>query len=123
MRRKAKRRLPAREAQPLSVPSTINRCWSMDFMSDVLQHGHRFRTFNVVDDFNREVLGIDINSGITASRVTRFLDQIAAWRGYPQKVRVDNGLPAESIGFRAKVSRQHFTAVHTHIATNGPLLN
>ena len=50
----------------------------MDFMSDRLQHGHRFRTFNVLDDFNREVLGIDINSGIQASRVTRYLDQIAA---------------------------------------------
>ena len=91
MRRKAKRRLPTREPQPLTVPDTVNSCWSVDFMSDVLQHGHRFRTFNVVDDFNREVLGIDINSGITASRVTRFLDQIAAWRGYPQKIRVDNG--------------------------------
>ena len=50
----------------------------MDFMSDTLQHGHRFRTFNVLDDFNREVLGIDINSGIQATRVTQYLDQIAA---------------------------------------------
>ena len=63
----------------------------MGFMSDVLQHGHRFRTFNVVDDFNREVLGIDINSGITAKRATRYLDQIAAWRGYPERIRCDNG--------------------------------
>lgn len=66
MRRKGKRRLPSRHPLPLAVPMTSNICWSMDFMSDVLQHGHRFRTFNVVDDFNRDVLGIDINSGITA---------------------------------------------------------
>ena len=91
MRRKAKRRLPSRHPLPLNVPPATNVCWSMDFMSDVLQHGHRFRAFNVVDDFNREVLGIDINSGITADRVTRYLDQIAAWRGYPERIRCDNG--------------------------------
>lgn len=91
LRRKAKRRLPARDPLPLQAPEKINHCWSMDFMSDTLQHGHRFRTFNVIDDFNREVLGIDINSGIRASRATRFLDQIAAWRGYPKQIRVDNG--------------------------------
>ena len=51
-----------------------NDRWSMDFMSDTLQHGHRFRTFNVLDDFNREVLGIGINSGIQAIRVTQCLD-------------------------------------------------
>ena len=91
MRRKNKRRLPTRHPLPLAVPPTFNISWSMDFMSDVLQHGHRFRTFNVVDDFNREVLGIDINSSIPASRVTRYLDQIAAWRGYPERIRCDNG--------------------------------
>ena len=91
LRRKSKRRLPTRDPLPLQVPATANVCWSMDFMSDTLQHGHRFRTFNVLDDFNREVLGIDINSGIRATRVTHYLDQIAAWRGYPQRVRVDNG--------------------------------
>lgn len=91
MRRKNKRRLPNRHPLPLFVPPSCNVCWSMDFMSDVLQHGHRFRTVNVVDDFNRQVLGIDINSGITAERVTRFLDQIAAWRGYPERVSCDNG--------------------------------
>ncbi|MFZ9080824.1 MAG: IS3 family transposase [Alphaproteobacteria bacterium] len=91
LRRKSKRRLPTRNPLPLQVPGMANYCWSMDFMSDTLQHGHRFRTFNVLDDFNREVLGIDINSGIQASRVTQYLDQIAAWRGYPKQIRVDNG--------------------------------
>lgn len=65
IRRKAKRRLPSRNPLPLVVPPRMNVCWSMDFMSSVLQHGHRFRTFSIVDDFNREALGIDINSGIT----------------------------------------------------------
>lgn len=91
LHRKSKRRLPSRHPLPLHTPPTFNISWSVDFMSDVLQHGHRFRTFNVLDDFNREVLGIDINSGITADRVTRYLDQIAAWRGYPERIRCDNG--------------------------------
>ena len=91
LRRKSKRRIPNRNPLPLQVPGTPNTCWSMDFMSDTLQHGHRYRTFNVIDDYNRQILGIDINSGIQASRVTRYLDEIAAWRGYPDQVRVDNG--------------------------------
>ena len=91
MRRKAKRRLPTRNPAPLAVPSTVNYCWSMDFMSDALSHGYRFRTFNVVDDWNREILAIDVNGGITAERVIQTLDRVAAWRGYPAQVRVDNG--------------------------------
>ena len=106
IRRKAKRRLPSRNPLPLAAPSTMNICWSMDFMSDVLHHGHRFRTFNVVDDFNREALGIDINSGITTARVTAYLDQIAAWRGYPERVRVDNG-PEFTSGDFTDWARQH----------------
>ena len=91
MRSKTRRRLPDRTPIPLAAPQMANDCWSMDFMSDTLQHGQRFRTLNVLDDYNREILGIDINASIPASSVTRYLDQIAAWRGYPQKVRVDNG--------------------------------
>ena len=57
-----------------------------------MQHnGHRFRTFNVVDDFNREVLTIDVNSGITAERVVTMLERVMAWRGAPDVIRVDNG--------------------------------
>jgi len=63
----------------------------MDFMSGVLQHSHRFRALNVVDNFNREILGIDINSGITAERVVMLLEPIGAWRGYLAIIRDDNG--------------------------------
>lgn len=91
LRRKSKRRLPTRNPSPIAVPDAVNRCWSMDFMSDVLCHGYRFRTLNVVDDYNREALAIDINGGITAERVTRTLDRVAAWRGYPEMIRIDNG--------------------------------
>lgn len=60
-------------------------------MSDVLWKGRRFRTFNVVDDFNREGLAIEVDLNLPSERVVRVLERIAAWRGYPQKLRLDNG--------------------------------
>ena len=57
-RRKGKRRLPTRCPSPLVAPEAMNECWSADFMSDALWADRRFRTFNVVDDFNREGLAI-----------------------------------------------------------------
>lgn len=62
----------------------------MDFMSDALWCGRRFRTFNVADDFNREVLAIEIDLNLPAARVVRVLERIAAWRGYPAQIRMDN---------------------------------
>lgn len=91
LRRKGKKRLPSRNPEPLAVPDQLNYRWSADFMSDALWDGRRFRTFNVVDDYNREVLGIDVDTNLPGPRVRRFLDRIAAWRGYPEKLRVDNG--------------------------------
>lgn len=73
------------------MPQAANQCWSIDFMSDSLQCGRRFRTFNVVDDFNREVLAIEVDLSLPALRVTRVLERISAWRGYPEKIRMDNG--------------------------------
>jgi len=90
-RRKGKRRLPNRTPAPLTVSETMNECWSADFMSDALWGGPRFRTFNVVDDFNREALAVEVDFSLTAERVVRTLDRIAATRGYPLKLRLDNG--------------------------------
>jgi len=90
-RRKHKRRLPARNPAPLAVPESVNQCWSADFMSDALWDGRRFRTFNVVDDYNREALSIEIDLSLPSRRVVRVLDRIAEWRGLPAKLRFDNG--------------------------------
>jgi putative transposase len=90
-RRKGKRRLPNRFPEPLAVPATANGCWSMDFMSDALRCGRRFRTFNILDDFNREALAIEIDLNLPAPRVIRVLERVALFRGYPEKLRVDNG--------------------------------
>ena len=69
MRRKGKKRLPNRHSQPLAVRASENQSWSMDFMSDALKCGRKFRTFNVVDDFNRVVLGIEIDLNLPSKRV------------------------------------------------------
>jgi putative transposase len=90
-RRKGKRRLPTRNPAPLAVSQMMNECWSADFMSDALWDGRRYRTFNVVDDFNREALLIEVDFNLPAPRVVRELDRIAAYRGYPLKLRLDNG--------------------------------
>jgi len=90
-RRRGKQRLPTRHPLPLAVSAAVNACWSADFMSDALWNGRRFRTFNVVDDFNREALAIEIDFSLPARRVIQTLDRLAAWRGYPVKLRLDNG--------------------------------
>lgn len=91
LRSKTKKRLPNRAPKPLMVPSSSNQCWSMDFMHDTLKCGRTFRTFNVIDDHNRELLAIEIDTGISGRRVTRVLDRIAEYRGYPKRLRQDNG--------------------------------
>ena len=60
-------------------------------MSDSLLSGRAFRTFNVIDDFNREALWIEVDTSLPAQRVQRVLDALARERGYPQRVRSDNG--------------------------------
>ena len=91
LRIKPKRRLKRNKPQPLAVPRAINRVWSMDFMHDQLGDGRSFRAFNVIDDFNREGLCIEVDFSLPAPRVIRSLDQIIEWRGAPRAIRCDNG--------------------------------
>jgi len=90
-KRRAKKRLPLRVKQPLAVPQMPNLVWSSDFMSDALYAGTRFRTFNVIDDFNREVLAVEIDTSITGRRLIRVFERLQASRGLPQILRCDNG--------------------------------
>ncbi len=77
--------------EPLRVPQAINEVWSVDFMHDQLEDGRSFRLFNVIDDFNHEALGIEIDFSLPSERVIRALKQIIAWRGKQQVIRCDNG--------------------------------
>lgn len=106
MRRKYKKRLPSRNPEPLSVPESINQCWSVDFMSDALWCGRKFRTFNVVDDYNREALAIEVDLNLPAQRVIRVLDRIVTRRGLPAKIRMDNGPELTSVKL-AEWAEQH----------------
>lgn len=91
IKRKGKRRLPARILQPLEAVQKINMSWSMDFMTDSLLSGRKFRTLNLMDDFNREALAIEVDTSLPAERVIRVLEQVTGWRGKPTRIRVDNG--------------------------------
>ena len=73
------------------MPERPNETWSMDFMADQLADGRSIRTLNVLDDFNREGLAIEVDFSLPAERVVRALNQIIEWRGKTQTIRVDNG--------------------------------
>ncbi len=91
LRIKPKKRLYREKPEALSVPTSINQTWSMDFMHDQLGDGRSFRAFNVIDDYNRQGLGIEIDFSLPAERVIRALDRIIEWRGRPDAIRSDNG--------------------------------
>ena len=91
LRIKPKKRLVREKPEQLTQPVTFNECWSMDFMHDQLSDGRNFRTFNVIDDFNREGLCIEVDFSLPSERVIRSLEQIIEWRGKPKAIRCDNG--------------------------------
>jgi putative transposase len=91
IRRRSKKRLPERVKQALYQPATINEVWSIDFMSDTLWDGRRFRLLNIIDDYNREVLHIETDLSLPALRLIRVLEYLKEFRGLPQIIRTDNG--------------------------------
>jgi putative transposase len=82
-RRRTKKRLPVRDCQALDTPSVPNAVWAIDFMSDALYVGRRFRTLNVLDEGVREALAIEIDTSLPGERVIRVLERLSSWRGLP----------------------------------------
>ena len=91
LRIKPRKRLVREKPDELAVPDAPNKSWSMDFMADRLGDGRAFRLLNVLDDYNREGLGIEVDFSLPAERVIRSLNRIIEWRGRPESIRVDNG--------------------------------
>jgi putative transposase len=91
LRNKRKKRLPARVKEPLLRPIYPNVTWSLDFMHDTLGNGKTLRALNIIDDFNREILSISIDTSMPSRRVVHELEKVIDWRGKPDKIRVDNG--------------------------------
>jgi len=121
LRRKPKKRLPARSAQVLAQPAQANQSWSLDFMSDSLSSGRAFRTLNILDDYNREALWIEVDTSLPAERVIQVLEMLLLWRGVPQQVRMDNG--PELISHRLEAWAQEHGIQLVHIQPGKPAQN
>lgn len=91
VRNRKRKRRRAETRAPLLVPTHTNEVWSVDFVSDALSSGRRFRTLNVVDDFTREAPTIEVDTSLGGVRVTRVLDRLKIERGLPVQIRSDNG--------------------------------
>jgi putative transposase len=106
LRIKPKKRMVREKPEALAVPAAANESWSMDFMHDQLSDGRTIRLFNVIDDFNREALAIDVDFSLPALRVIRSLEQVIEWRGKPAAIRCDNGPEYLSGALQAWADRQ-----------------
>lgn len=96
VRRRRRKRLTRAERIPLPLPDQRLVRWSMDFTVDTLADGRGFRTLNIVDDFTRECIAIEVDRSLPGLRVTRVLDRLHATVGLPRSIVVDYGLPQKS---------------------------
>ena len=91
VRRRKRKRMGAVERQPCTTPTRLNQRWSMDFVSDALSDGRKFRSLNIVDDFNRECLAAEVDTSIPGARVVRVLERLRDQRRLPEVLVTDNG--------------------------------
>jgi putative transposase len=91
VRRRLRKRTASQARIPLALPGGPNERWSMDFMTDSLATGRRFRTLNVVDDYTRECLRIEVDTSLGGQRVARVLEELREQRGGPKVIVVDHG--------------------------------
>lgn len=91
VRRRKRKRIGKVERQSLTIPTRPNERWSMDFVSDALTDGRRFRSLNIVDDFNRECLAAEVDTSLPGARVVRVLERLGELHGLPEVLVTDNG--------------------------------
>lgn len=121
LKRRTKKRVPARVRQPLAAPAQVDCQWSMDFMQDSLYCGRSFRTLNLFDEGTREVLAIEVDTSLPAARVIRVLEQLKDSRQLPTQIRVDNGPEFDSAKLHAWCHQHN---IHLHFIQPGrPMQN
>ena len=109
MRIKPRKRLVREQPEPLVVPAALNEIRPMDFMYDQLADGRSIRLFNVIYDYNREGLCIDVDFSLPSLRVIRALNQVIKWRVKPLMIRCDNGPEYVSEGLTDWATQQGIT--------------
>ncbi len=97
--RRTKKRIPKLPKVPLIAPTEANLIWALDFIYDTLHYCRPFRTLNVIDESNREILAIEIDISLPAARVVRTLEQLEEVHGLPTAIRLDNGSELRSATF------------------------
>ena len=91
LRRKRKRKGTAVNRIILPLPDRPNQRWSMDFVSDSIVTGRRFRTLTIVDDYSRECPAIEVDTSLGGARVVSVLERLSEIRGLPEVITIDNG--------------------------------
>jgi putative transposase len=121
VRRRRRKRLAMGRGTPMASPKSLNERWSMDFVSDSLYCGRRYRTLNVLDDFSRECLTIEADFSLPSLRVTRILDRLISVFGKPIEIVVDNGPEFRSKHTQAWAKKR---SIHLHYIDPGkPIQN
>lgn len=100
LKHRRKQRIQIADPKPMPQASRPNEVWSMDFMSDTLSNRRAFRAFNVIDDFHREALTIEVDTSLPSHRIIRSLEIIGSEKGFPRYIRSDNGPEFTSHAFR-----------------------
>ena len=119
---KAKRRVPDSVKQLLLQPVHPNITWSIDFMEDKLTNGRKFRTLNILDDYNREALNIVVDYSFSSNKVVDIIEQVIEWRGQPEEIRSDHGteFTAKAFeGFCSKLGIRHLKSAKGRPMQNG----
>ncbi len=121
VRRRGGRKRALGTRRPLVVPNAKNERWSIDFASDTLSDGRRFRILCVVDDFTRECVALVADTSLSGARVARELDAVVAARDRPTTIVSDNGTEFTSVAI-LRWSQQRGVGWH-YIAPGKPQQN
>ena len=91
LRRKRRRKGAARVRVVMPSPQRPNERWSMDFVTDSIVTGRRFRALAIIDDYSRECPAIEVDTSLGGRRVVGVLERLAETRGLPEVITTDNG--------------------------------